>query len=362
MRGRGHLPGNGSGRGALRNSGSGRGAPAGAMGRAWGTCRGRGSGRGAPAGAVGGGAEHLPEQWVGGGAPAEQWVGGVERQLVLRHHLCMSNKEPWWAIPTSAEPINPCTAKEDVDGVTLLIRTVTAGQGKLMRSIQKQSSVQKLLAASPKLSPLLRPTTFQDLFMKIDTGTTGYISMEELTAFVESPSFSKMESLVLEPEENDSLKIVFDLMDKDHSGSLEKKELLLAMTQPKVIDAIKTSGSERLQCLLKPGGYKSAFMEIETADPGHISLSEFRAFATVTVGPKEYPSTQKTAPMTVVEAPAMTQETVPSVPSKTSICRRRGRSRGDDAIGEEETKAAGATLNCHLQERERHRRGNGGNC
>ena len=200
-----------------------------------------------------------------------------------------------------AAEVTIAISKEDDDMLANVFRLLDKdGNGKLekremMTALQQQSSVQMLLSASPKLSPLLHPSTFRKCFKKINTSSSGHITLEELKAFVESSEFNKLDSLVLKTEEKDAIQTVFELLDADSSGTLEKREVLRGMTKGSVIQAIKSTDSERLKNMLKPVNYKDAFMAIKTETPGHITLSEFRAFSSLAVSDTSLSNSQDEA-------------------------------------------------------------------
>ena len=190
---------------------------------------------------------------------------------------------------TPAKPAEPAVAISEEEGSTLesvFALLDTDGNGmlekrELMSALQRQSSVQKLLCVSPKLSPLLHPGTFRKCFKQINTSSSGHITLGELKTFVESAEFNKLESLVLKAEETDVIRTVFDLIDSDKSGTLEKREVLRGMSKGPVIAAINGTDSARLKNMLKPANYRDAFMSITTETPGHITFSEFKAFSSL---------------------------------------------------------------------------------
>ena len=56
------------------------------------------------------------------------------------------------------------------------------------------------------------------------------------------------------------LREVFGVIDKDKNGTLEKRELLVALQHEEVVETIKKSESEPLQHLLNPQEFEEVFI------------------------------------------------------------------------------------------------------
>ena len=89
-------------------------------------------------------------------------------------------------------------------------------------------------------------------------------------------------NLELKEVENDVLTQIFETIDKDKNGTLEKREILKGLRNPSVVRSIEGSGSKRLLLFLKPSSFEEAFLSITTETSGHISLDEFKRFALAT--------------------------------------------------------------------------------
>eukprot|EP00943_MAST-04B_sp_MAST-4B-sp1_P001922 g1922.t1 len=83
----------------------------------------------------------------------------------------------------------------------------------------------------------------------------------------------------LQKVEKDTLTSIFESLDKDNSGTLEKREILKGLRNQKIINAIQSSNSNRLLTLLKPSSFEEAFLSIKTETKGHVTLDEFKSFA-----------------------------------------------------------------------------------
>ena len=86
------------------------------------------------------------------------------------------------------------------------------------------------------------------------------------------------------------LREVFEVIDKDKNGTLEKRELLVALQHEEVVEMVRKIESEPLQHLLKPQEFEEMFMAIATTTAGHVTADEFTKFAAEKVINKEVPA------------------------------------------------------------------------
>ena len=70
---------------------------------------------------------------------------------------------------------------------------------------------------------------------------------------------------------------LFQLLDTDKSGSLEKREILKATRDNKKIQTLIES-NDKLKSLFNPSTYRTAFDSINTSADGHVTLKEFASF------------------------------------------------------------------------------------
>eukprot|EP00942_MAST-04A_sp_MAST-4A-sp1_P012100 g12100.t1 len=80
------------------------------------------------------------------------------------------------------------------------------------------------------------------------------------------------------PSTNDVLKEIFEKVDADASGTIEKKELMKALMFDEKVSTI-VHQFDHLIPLLKPKHFEEAFMEMNTAHDNHVTVDEFISFA-----------------------------------------------------------------------------------
>ena len=129
----------------------------------------------------------------------------------------------------------------------------------------------------PRLTMLLKPRAYEKAFLAMDSQKTGHVSYPEFRSFCVS---TLVESLLRE---------VFDAIDTDGSGTLEKREILRSVQSGKAMSVLSGAiqSFPALKKLLKPQSYRTTFQTMDTGNTGHVTFEEFHLFCTSTIIEKE---------------------------------------------------------------------------
>ena len=124
---------------------------------------------------------------------------------------------------------------------------------------------------------LLKPRAYEKAFLAMDSQKTGHVSYPEFRSFCVS---TLVESLLRE---------VFDAIDTDGSGTLEKREILRSVQSGKAMSVLSGAiqSFPALKKLLKPQSYRTTFQTMDTGNTGHVTFEEFHLFCTSTIIEKE---------------------------------------------------------------------------
>mgnify|MGYP006126455547 CR=1 FL=1 len=126
----------------------------------------------------------------------------------------------------------------------------TITKKELLKSLRKTNVFNSIAQKYDVLKPLMNTKTFLTTFEKINSSNSGEVTMEEFKAFV---------STKLQTSERDiALEKFFKDVDTDNSGTITKKELLKAMSKPKVFEAVALK-HESLRPLLNGKTYLQTF-------------------------------------------------------------------------------------------------------
>ena len=153
-------------------------------------------------------------------------------------------------------------------------------EGKLVEAIENAATNYRLrciLHSSKWLRPLIHPGVVKTTLKKLRGKTReGSVSWEEFEAF-----WTKMRPVTEPPseKEHEALAKIFDLIDGDGDGTLNRRELLVSLGVGGNSRArAEISKSEWLRPLLKPKTYASALLLMDSDGDGKISLEEFEEF------------------------------------------------------------------------------------
>ena len=164
----------------------------------------------------------------------------------------------------------------------LLDKEGTGGIGKseLVHAINSDEAVRDMLRQSKSLKELLRPRTFALAFKSIDTNANGVTTLSEfrsfVTGFAPARGGGARAAGVVRPY--DEVDRIFHELDRDNSGSIEKRELMKAVRGDERIRELLRK-NESLSAMLRPSAFAAAFEQIDTSGDGLVSLEEFRAVA-----------------------------------------------------------------------------------
>ena len=143
--------------------------------------------------------------------------------------------------------------------------------------ISNHDSFQTALNCFPQLGAMLKPRAYESAFMEMDSTQTGHVTFPEFRSFCVA---TIVESL---------LRNVFDTMDADGSGTLEKKEILKTIHDSRKLKVLHDAVQHfpALNKLLRPLEYTSVFEKMNTGVKGHVTFEEFHFFCTSTVAETE---------------------------------------------------------------------------
>ena len=145
---------------------------------------------------------------------------------------------------------------------------------------------------NPNLQYLLVPARLEAALEALDTDRSGEIDAMEWEAAIETALKAKLEQRRVEREQAQSAnraeieaftaefmaaaQSVFEMIDKDDSGTLEKQEVIDAVSaDKKVINFLVNCGEPNLQYLLVPARLESALQQLDTDRDGHIDAQEW---------------------------------------------------------------------------------------
>merc|ERR1711965_147598 len=164
----------------------------------------------------------------------------------------------------------------------------------IVRSLRYEEEVKTFLATcgNPLLGHLLDPKEIKKSLHEIDKNSDGEISLEEWDAIVEKALDEKLKKLraerakreAAERAEEEALtqkflamaRKIFEMIDKDYSGTITKEEMVDAVENDnEIVDFLQNSGNLIFKQLLHPKRLEKALADLDTDSDGEISTQEW---------------------------------------------------------------------------------------
>ena len=141
----------------------------------------------------------------------------------------------------------------------------------LLQAVVEDQSTRSVIQASRTLHLLLSTSSYQDILATMDTEVPGVLSRAEFQYFCEE-IISYMHRM------RANLLRAFDTIDKDHSGTIDRSELLEAVRDPRTI-ALLIAGADALRSLERADAYATwlSAMSTEGTSTG-IAFAAFEQF------------------------------------------------------------------------------------
>ena len=180
-----------------------------------------------------------------------------------------------------------------------------AGYGKLskasiLKAIHNDQRVIQLMGESNSLRPFLVPRLYTDAFSRMNTSNSGLVTIDEFKTFIEIQREEMQNEFGMEEgkrsdynnnsnnnidEEDETLRIIFNMMDLNNDGNISKKEILKSIrTNFELTNLLKTH--PKLNILLRPREWENAFMKMDTSEDNLVNYYEFQAFSSILAASK----------------------------------------------------------------------------
>jgi Ca2+-binding EF-hand superfamily protein len=144
----------------------------------------------------------------------------------------------------------------------------------LFVAIRSDKWVKRLLGRNDRLQPLLQPGKARAMFDQIDKNGDGVVTLDELLDFCHVMDFATRH----DRDVLNGLVKMFNIVDRDHSLTVEKTELLDALnTRPDVREIV--GNIDKLRPLLNTKTFKETFMKMDTNNGGSVTLDEMIEFS-----------------------------------------------------------------------------------
>ena len=172
----------------------------------------------------------------------------------------------------------------------------TLTKEEILHAVKNEDEVQKFLIScgNQNLSDLMVPSKLEKTLAELDTDKSGEVDLPEWEAAIAQALANKLEQRAKDRAEaaakaraeNEAFtkeflnkaREVFELIDKDDSGSLAIDEITTAVKSDKVVkDFLKTCGDETLMFLLQPKRLDHALRELDTDGSGEVDIDECTA-------------------------------------------------------------------------------------
>jgi hypothetical protein len=161
----------------------------------------------------------------------------------------------------------------------------TLEKKEILRALMFNPQITNKIKQFPTLSAFLKPRHFKDSFVKLDTKTSGHVTVEEFITFAQL-NIIKTNELTNETNENNNketsleknLKELYSIINVDNNDTVPKKSILKALAlNVKVMTKIHEL--DGLDKLLNPHHFDDAFHSMPTKIQGEINELEFIGFA-----------------------------------------------------------------------------------
>ena len=170
----------------------------------------------------------------------------------------------------------------------------TLDKGEIIKAVKEDEKVKSFLATcgEPNLEFLTHPARLHKALEVLDTSKDGEVDMEEWEEAINRGLAKRLAQLAAERERREraaekadaefsveflnAARKCFEMIDVDESGTLEKAEIVEAVTSnKKVISFLVNCGNKNLQFLLVPVRLEAALTAMDTDRDGHIDIDEW---------------------------------------------------------------------------------------
>ena len=170
----------------------------------------------------------------------------------------------------------------------------TLDKGEIIKAVKEDEKVKSFLATcgEPNLEFLTQPARLHKALEVLDTSKDGEVDMEEWEEAINRGLAKRLAQLAAERERREraaekadaefsveflnAARKCFEMIDVDESGTLEKAEVVEAVTSnKKVISFLVNCGNKNLQYLLVPVRLEAALTAMDTDRDGHIDIDEW---------------------------------------------------------------------------------------
>ena len=170
----------------------------------------------------------------------------------------------------------------------------TLDKGEIIKAVKEDEKVKSFLATcgEPNLEFLTHPARLHKALEVLDTSKDGEVDMEEWEEAINRGLAKRLAQLAAERERREraaekadaefsveflnAARKCFEMIDVDESGTLEKAEVVEAVTSnKKVISFLVNCGNKNLQYLLVPVRLEAALTAMDTDRDGHIDIDEW---------------------------------------------------------------------------------------
>merc|ERR1711965_1156198 len=172
----------------------------------------------------------------------------------------------------------------------------TLTKEEIVKAVAEDQDVVKFLrtCGEENLQFLLQPARLEKALEVLDTSKDGEVDIDEWEEAIYRGLARRLEQLANERERREraaasedeafsteflsAARQVFDMIDVDNSGSLDKAEVVKAVkTDEKVINFLVNCGNQNLQYLLVPARLESALNTLDTDRDGEINAPEWES-------------------------------------------------------------------------------------
>jgi len=179
----------------------------------------------------------------------------------------------------------------------------TLDKGEIVRAVKEDQEVISFLktCGEENLMFLLHPPRLEKALAVLDTDNSGEVDVDEWETAINRGLAKRLEQMAKERERREraaaaadeefsaefltAARKVFQMIDDDDSGTLEKAEIVRAVRANKeVIKFLTDCGNKNLQHLLVPSRLESALAQMDTDHDGTIDADEWCVSESETLG------------------------------------------------------------------------------